>query len=175
MKIGDKVYIRGYVDEIRKDTVIIHNYGGYFGTAASEIIEPERTCSTCRYNANEWDEEPCDSCTSGGSGNHWKPTIELGREINNKVNLCDSCKYTFPDCSSKESDMIFGNGIGDDNICACAKYVPAGRKRGKWIVTGDGLLVYCSECEDSYYERNIGASWRYCPYCGAQMERGEQE
>lgn len=37
MKIGDKVYIHGYIDEIRKDTVIIRNEGGYFGTVESEI------------------------------------------------------------------------------------------------------------------------------------------
>lgn len=38
MKIGDNVYVHGYVDEIRKDTVIIRNKGGYFGTVPSEII-----------------------------------------------------------------------------------------------------------------------------------------
>lgn len=41
MKIGDEVYIHGYVDEIRNDTIIIRNDGGYFGTVASEI-EPEK-------------------------------------------------------------------------------------------------------------------------------------
>ena len=38
MKIGDNVYVHGYVDEIRKDTVIIRNAGGYFGTIPNEII-----------------------------------------------------------------------------------------------------------------------------------------
>ena len=37
MKIGDEVYIHGFVDEIRKDTVIIRNDGGYFGTVESEV------------------------------------------------------------------------------------------------------------------------------------------
>ena len=37
MKIGDKVYIRGTIDEIRKDVVIIKNKGGYFGTVKEEI------------------------------------------------------------------------------------------------------------------------------------------
>lgn len=41
MKIGDKVFVRGYIDEIRKDTIIIRNEGGYFGTVKSEIIEAE--------------------------------------------------------------------------------------------------------------------------------------
>lgn len=43
MRIGDEVYVHGYVDEIRYDdtkrvsTVIIRNDGGYFGTVPSEI------------------------------------------------------------------------------------------------------------------------------------------
>lgn len=41
MKIGDRVFVRGYIDEIRKDTVIIRNTGGYFGTIPSEVITGE--------------------------------------------------------------------------------------------------------------------------------------
>jgi hypothetical protein len=41
MKIGDRVYVHGYIDEIRKDVVIIRNSGGYFGTVKSEIIVAE--------------------------------------------------------------------------------------------------------------------------------------
>ena len=41
MKIGDEVYVHGYVDEIRQssrnDTIIIRNDGGYFGTIENEI------------------------------------------------------------------------------------------------------------------------------------------
>ena len=37
-KIGDRVFVRGYIDEIRKDTVIIRNTGGYFGTDPGEVI-----------------------------------------------------------------------------------------------------------------------------------------
>lgn len=38
MKIGDSVYVHGYVDEIRKDSIIIRNDGGYFGTIRKEVI-----------------------------------------------------------------------------------------------------------------------------------------
>lgn len=38
MKIGDEVFVHGYVDEIRKDVVIIRNNGGYFGTVKGEIV-----------------------------------------------------------------------------------------------------------------------------------------
>ena len=37
MQIGDEVYVHGYVDEIRNDTVIIRNSAGYFGTSRNEI------------------------------------------------------------------------------------------------------------------------------------------
>ena len=37
MKIGDEIYVHGYVDEIRNDIIIVRNNGGYFGTIKSEI------------------------------------------------------------------------------------------------------------------------------------------
>lgn len=43
MKVGDEVYVHGYIDEIRQDIVIIRNDGGYFGTVASEVIEKDET------------------------------------------------------------------------------------------------------------------------------------
>ena len=67
MKIGDRVYVHGFVDEIRKDTVIIRNEGGYFGTVKSEIVEAQKAedivsvirCKDCKYyqhgrNADDW-------------------------------------------------------------------------------------------------------------------------
>lgn len=38
MKIGDRVFVHGYIDEIRRDTVIVRNKGGYFGTDPGEVI-----------------------------------------------------------------------------------------------------------------------------------------
>ena len=54
----------------------------------------------------------------------------------NQTNLCDSCDYSYPDCPSKYDDVIFGNGIGNDNICACNKYKPSvqpEQKTDEWI------------------------------------------
>ena len=52
----------------------------------------------------------------------------------NQTNLCDSCDYLYPDCPSGKDDVIFGNGIGNDNICACNKYKPFAQ------------LERCSDC-----------------------------
>lgn len=42
----------------------------------------------------------------------------------NKIHLCDSCEKCYPECDAKSENIIFGNGIGEDNICACSKYTP---------------------------------------------------
>lgn len=44
---------------------------------------------------------------------------------NIQTHLCDSCKYSYPDCPSKPSTVLFGNGVGQDNICACNDYLPS--------------------------------------------------
>lgn len=63
MKIGDRIYVHGYVDEIRKDCVIIRNEGGYFGTVKSEIVEAQKAedivsvirCKDCKHAEREDD------------------------------------------------------------------------------------------------------------------------
>lgn len=55
----------------------------------------------------------------------------------NQINLCDSCDYSYPECPSEKDDVIFGNGIGNDNICACNKYQP----------TIQPEIVRCKDCE----------------------------
>ena len=37
MKLGQEVWIHGYIDEMRKDIAIIKNEGGYFGAVYDEI------------------------------------------------------------------------------------------------------------------------------------------
>lgn len=44
LKIGQEVLIHGYIDEIRKDTIIIQNEGGYFGTVECEVTGIEMHC-----------------------------------------------------------------------------------------------------------------------------------
>ena len=44
--------------------------------------------------------------------------------LENNINLCDSCKNrdNFPYCPANENDILYGTGIGNDNICCCSKY-----------------------------------------------------
>lgn len=99
-RIDDEVYVHGYIDEIRKDIIIVRNDGGYFGTVFNEIIvdrktEPQthdlrtdthecvkdthdktepQTCDTCRYDKEPWHRQVCDECTVGES--NWTPKTE---------------------------------------------------------------------------------------------------
>ena len=40
---------------------------------------------------------------------------------NNAVHLCESCVKDYPKC---DGCVIFGDGKGHDNICACSEYEP---------------------------------------------------
>lgn len=51
-------------------------------------------------------------------------TAQPERIQNNAVHLCDSCQYTYVTCPSHGNDAVFGDGKGNDNICACNKYRP---------------------------------------------------
>ena len=49
MKIGDEIFVHGYVDEIRKDVIIIRNNGGYFGTVEGEIVIADTPQTDCAW------------------------------------------------------------------------------------------------------------------------------
>jgi len=70
MKIGDEVFVHGYVDEIRKDVIIIRNNGGYFGTIEGEIVIADTPqtetkgvgyCNECKWFRNK---QVCGRCRS---------------------------------------------------------------------------------------------------------------
>ena len=72
-RIGDEVYIHGYIDEIRKDVVIIRNEGGYFGTSDKEMFyyeEDERGYGTM----NEADRKT-------------EPTISKMEQVDKDINV----------------------------------------------------------------------------------------
>ena len=84
MKIGDEVYVHGFVDEIRSDVVIIRNDGGYFGTVPSEVncSEKPNNCETCRFEL--YCPEMCEGCCEWDS--HYEPKTE-------PQTSCKTCRY----------------------------------------------------------------------------------
>lgn len=88
MKIGDEVYIHGFVDEIRKDTVIIRNKGGYFGTDAEEVAP------TVERKKGKWIDEPVYKQTMDGKTLDGYTYCSECREMHEywyRSNYCPSC------------------------------------------------------------------------------------
>lgn len=54
MKIGDEILVHGFIDEIRKDTVIVRNDGGYFGTSKTEIMPRDQEWDEVIFDMNEF-------------------------------------------------------------------------------------------------------------------------
>ena len=53
----------------------------------------------------------------------WQKTYDGRRTATttgNRVNLCRYCADDYPECPA--IDVIFGDGIGSDNVAACALY-----------------------------------------------------
>lgn len=132
------------------------------------------------------------------------PSAQINCIVNNDIHLCDSCKYSYPSCPSSKFDVVFGDSVGHDNICACNKYQPRydeewrklhyessysqgflegvrmceqaqpKQKLGKWVDDGDPLSWVCSECGYRVARYN---NTPYCPNCGVKMinARGEQD
>lgn len=109
------------------------------------------------------------------------PSAQPERIQNNAVHLCDSCQYTYVTCPSHGNDAVFGDGKGNDNICACNKYRPISaqpeREKGymkiKVISAVDGEDLFCENC-DAYC---LSPSYNFCPKCGVEFigVRGEQD
>ena len=80
MKIGDEVFVHGYIDEIRKDTVIIRNDGGYFGTVPDEI----KITESCTLSKDEVDNLMSDL----QKGDDLLTDDDLRQLINDGINKC---------------------------------------------------------------------------------------
>ena len=91
IKIGDEVYIHGYVDEIRKDVIIIRNEGGYFGTVLDEIKSKDNPqtdgCISGEDFMKIFDKPQTVSLTSAHiSGDTY-------HKVENEPHICDFCRY----------------------------------------------------------------------------------
>ena len=78
----------------------------------------------------------------------------------NQVHLCDSCRHVFPECPSEKDDVIFGNGKGNDNICACNKYEPPAQSEQRWIPVTERLPESSSVWRTEYLATVFCAQWK---------------
>ena len=85
MKIGDRIFVRGYIDEIRKDTVIVRNDGGYFGTTWNEVTpsaQQERKKGTWLMHSDFPGRLICSECGAQFDVWHWE---------SEQMHFCPNC------------------------------------------------------------------------------------
>ena len=102
-KIGDRIFVRGYIDEIRKDTVIVRNDGGYFGTILSEVTGE---LSSAQPNLDEW----CTDCKEYDHEKHCCP--RFNRVIRDTLNEVEPMRKRGTWMHDKDDVLISG-------YCSC--------------------------------------------------------
>lgn len=104
MKIGDEVYIHGYVGEIRENTIIISNDGGYFGSVPSEIV----TSVKPECEKGEW--IPVHPLQSNDNGAYMCSKCKTGMwEI--KPSIYHYCPNCGADMRTKETDCDYERAV----------------------------------------------------------------
>lgn len=93
MKIGDEVYVHGYVDEIRGDTIIIRNSCGYFGTDVHEVWQIDGKGKTQMDDCKDFADWEKEEAKELGMGDRIKQKLEeLGMsqwELAKKVKITE--------------------------------------------------------------------------------------
>lgn len=103
-------------------------FDGACGTELSCEGEVELSCEGCphEYTTEDFYKAICTITSHFECIDSEGETFDINFiHYHNEVNLCDSCKQTYPECPSTIEDVLFGDGKGDDNICACNKYEPS--------------------------------------------------
>lgn len=149
MKIGDRVYVHGYVDEIRKDTVIIRNEGGYFGTVKSEIVEAQKAedivsvvrCKDCKWGREISGNIECNADRNNPPEYHgygWFCPLGEERKMMTFDDLLDKFHDAFPFAKVEDYRPICHELFTDDKVGITI-----------WMKNGDVIEYYPATEEDS--------------------------
>lgn len=84
MKLGQEVWIHGYIDEMRKDIAIIKNEGGYFGAVYDEIQPKQINMSVLEDIKAEIEETLNDTPTDNDCANCKRIGLKMALEIIDK-------------------------------------------------------------------------------------------
>lgn len=81
------------------------------------LVERKENCTNCEYEGSAG----CSIVEICGE-NKLTHRCHMYEAKDTKRNLCNSCKFSFAECSVTLDDIIFGDGVGNDNVYACDKY-----------------------------------------------------
>lgn len=102
-------------------------------------------CDGCPYNSNDF------RCRLDLRDDAIE-LLKAQEPIEERLNLCESCKQDFGSCAAQFDDIVFGNGTGNDNVIGCGAYVNRWKTQEPRVLTlkevdalEDSALVYI-EC-----------------------------
>ena len=199
MKIGDEVYVHGYIDEIRNDVIIIRNDGGYFGTVPNEVVDHE---PTAEYSSDVISRQAAIDAVMGfmpslttpdGCGQFDREIFEAQEmfvDIGQALNKLPTAQpfteeqiQTMQELESAQVEKAFELGKAD-------------RPTGHWIENAQEYYeminekcggvdentpyftddIACSECLAKFSViDNETERFDFCPNCGCAMKGGEEE
>ena len=177
MKIGDEVYVHGYIDEIRNDVIIIRNDGGYFGTAPSEVVnqEPNEDKRTIKHTETH----ACD-CISRQAAvdallSHFVPQTYTGEQVEKAKELAERIMSKVPSVQPFTAEQIQTmQELEAAQVEKAYELGKADRPTGRWHIE-PGIGCFCSKCSfDIGNDLDFMEYVHYCPNCGADM-RGEEK
>ena len=152
MTIGEEVLIHGYIDEIRKDIVIIRNEGGYFGTVPEEIRSSSEIPNTC------------------GDAISRQAVLDI---------IAFEDKWLFDANGHNANTHIAFSGL-ESRVKALPSVSPQQRTgRWEWVQYDYNPKLgnwHCSECRSVVMEcvdkneKSYIPLYKYCPQCGCKME-----
>jgi hypothetical protein len=147
MTIGEEVLIHGYIDEIRKDIVIIRNEGGYFGTVSEEIRSSSEIPNTCEDAISR------------------QAAIRAIEALQRPIMREESNYYQF-----KFSGMSEALGAVEN-----LPSVTPQQRTGRWIEVIDesdslGNKTWHHECSICGSDKSGWGTYKHCPDCGTKME-----
>ena len=45
------------------------------------------------------------------------------KAANSKVDLCTTCQFSWPTCAGLDTQLEFGDGLGNDNVVGCDEHL----------------------------------------------------
>lgn len=179
MKIGDRIFVRGYIDEIRKDTVIVRNDGGYFGTIPSEVTGELPSAQGKPFNLPEIHIADGYDTIEGEDGNVgfgvYVPDEnqiyvagDVEGEIRARALLHEICHWVQAMCGrpfDEDEANEFSDIIYDALPSATVDTEPV--IHGSWVEDDHGFN-HCNICSWEWDTPETESA--YCPNCGAKMD-----
>ena len=191
MKIGDEVYVHGFIDEIRQDTIIIRNDGGYFGTVPSEVADKEETLQnlTKPYKSDCISRQAALDAVNKNRDSVFRDSVHYEDAVYDISNLPSAQPFTSEQIQTMQE-------LESAQVKKAYELGKADRPTGHWIENaqeyyetinekGGGVDentpyftddIACSECLAKFSViDNETERFDFCPNCGAGMTGGEKE